>query len=108
MKIPRYDFVNHRREEKYDEPEPCDVILFEGIFALYSEKINNLMQMKIFMHCDDDIRLCRRLVRDNKERGRTVESILKQYNQFVKPSYDQFIKSTINLADLIVNGSVNN
>lgn len=66
------------------------------------------MQMKIFMHCDDDIRLCRRLVRDNAERGRSVESILMQYNKFVKPSYDQFIKPTLNFADMIVNGSINN
>lgn len=55
---------------------PAQVIVFEGIMALYDERIRELMSYKIFIHCDDDIRLCRRILRDVKERGRTVENVL--------------------------------
>lgn len=75
-RIPRYSFVTHAREEEWDVVEPTDIILFEGILALYDENIRELMQYSIFMHTDDDIRLCRRLLRDNVERGRSVEGIL--------------------------------
>lgn len=66
------------------------------------------MHYKIFIHCDDDIRLCRRIVRDVKERGREVDNILFQYNTFVKRSFDNYIKPTMNYADMIVPGSRNN
>lgn len=106
--IPRYNFVTHSPEEEKDIVEPTEVILFEGILSLYDARIRDLMQYKIFMHCDDDIRLCRRIVRDVKERGRDVSGVLHQYNRFVKRSFDEYIKPTMNYADMIVPGSRNN
>lgn len=92
------------------------MIVFEGILALYDERIRALMSYKIFIHCDgkwcviylDDIRLCRRILRDVNERGRTVESVLSQYNRFVKSSYDDFIAPSMSVADIIIPGSRDN
>ena len=66
------------------------------------------MTYKIFINCDDDIRLCRRLKRDTTERGRTVVSVLKQYNKFVKDAYRDFVYPTIKYADLVIPGFRNN
>lgn len=76
-----------------------DFILFEGIFALWDEEIRDMMDLKIFVHSDDDIRLLRRIERDVAHRGRTIEGVLKSYNRFVKPAYDEFIKPVSSLAD---------
>ena len=67
-----------------------------------------MMTYKIFINCDDDIRLCRRLKRDTTERGRTVVSVLKQYNKFVKDAYRDFVYPTIKYADLVIPGFRNN
>lgn len=72
---------------------------------MYDIRIRSMMHYKIFIHCDDDIRLCRRLVRDINERGREADGVLLQYNKFVKRSFDDFIKPTMNFADIIVPGS---
>jgi uridine kinase len=69
--------------------------LFEGIFALFDETIREYMDLKVFVHSDDDIRLLRRLKRDVIHRGRTVEGVIKSYNRFVKASYDEYIKPVI-------------
>ncbi|KAM3141916.1 hypothetical protein pb186bvf_006002 [Paramecium bursaria] len=106
--IPVYCFVTHQRLDKYEIVMPSQVIIFEGILALYDERIRNLMQYKIFMHCDDDIRLCRRIIRDVSERGRQVDGVLVQYNRFVKKSFEDFVKPTMSLADIIIPGSRNN
>ena len=103
--IPVYSFKTHSREPQGELIEPREVIFFEGILALYDARIRNLMNFKIFIHCDDDIRLCRRIVRDVNERGRQVEGVLHQYNRFVKKSFDNYIKPTMNYADIIVPGS---
>lgn len=78
------------------------IIIFEGILSFYDEDIRNLMDLKIFVLTDDDVRLGRRLIRDVKERGRTPESVLTQYNTHVKKSYDEFIKPTMKYADVII------
>jgi len=106
--IPIYDFKTHSRLETWQKLKPCDLILFEGIFALYDERIRNMMNLKVFLHCDEDVRLYRRLLRDTKERGRTPDGILYQYNRFVKSSFDDFIKPTMKHADLIVPGGASN
>jgi uridine kinase len=69
-----------------------DLILFEGIFALYDPGMRDIMDLKVFVHTDDDIRLLRRLKRDVITRGRTVEGVIKSYHRFVKASYDEYIK----------------
>jgi uridine kinase len=66
--------------------------MFEGILSFYDERIRNLFDLKIFVLTDDDLRFARRLARDIKERGRTIPSVIQQYNKFVKPSYEKFIK----------------
>jgi uridine kinase len=78
------------------------ILIFEGIMSLYEKRFRDLMDLKIFVMTDDDIRLSRRIQRDMAERGRTVEDILAQYNRFVKPSYDEFIKPIMKYADIII------
>jgi uridine kinase len=70
--------------------------------ALYEKRFRDLMDLKIFVMTDDDIRLSRRIRRDIAERGRTIEDVLRQYNKFVKASYDEFIKPTMKYADIII------
>lgn len=76
--------------------------MFEGIFGLYDARIRDMMDLKVFVMTDDDVRLSRRIVRDCTERGRTIEGVLVQYNRFVKKAYDDFIKPTMKFADLII------
>lgn len=102
VEIPVYSFVQNARTGETIRLNPADVILLEGIYALYEERIRALMYMKIFVQTDDDIRLARRLLRDTKERGREVPGILKQYMTFVKPAFDGYIKPTMKHADIIV------
>ena len=78
------------------------LLIFEGIMALYERRFRDLMDLKIFVLTDDDIRLARRIKRDIAARGRTIEDVLAQYNRFVKTAYDEFIKPTMKYADIIV------
>lgn len=78
------------------------ILIFEGIMSLYEKRFRDLMDLKIFVMTDDDIRLSRRIQRDMAERGRTIEDVLAQYNRFVKPSYDEFIKPIMKYADIII------
>ncbi|CAK79009.1 unnamed protein product (macronuclear) [Paramecium tetraurelia] len=107
-KIPNYSFVTYKRENEDGIIIPAQVIVFEGILALYDERIRNCMSYKIFIHCDDDIRLCRRIIRDVNERGRNVTSVLFQYSQFVKRSFENFIQPFMSQADLIIPGHRSN
>ncbi|CAK60596.1 unnamed protein product (macronuclear) [Paramecium tetraurelia] len=106
--VPIYCFVNHKRLDQCSIMLPAQVIVFEGIMALYDERIRDLMSYKIFIHCDDDIRLCRRILRDVKERQRTVESVLFQYTKFVKRAFENFIEPLMSQADLIIPGHRSN
>jgi uridine kinase len=80
----------------------ANVIIFEGIYGLYDQRIVDLMDLKIFVDTDDDIRLARRLKRDIAERGREMKGVLRQYTKFVKPSFDQWIRPTMRNADVII------
>ena len=80
----------------------ANVVIFEGIFALYDPRITELMDLKVFVDTDDDVRLARRLRRDIAERGRDLHGVIQQYTRFVKPSFDQFIRPTMRRADVIV------
>jgi uridine kinase len=102
VEIPSYSFVTHSR---LDETVPItrpEIVLFEGIFALYDERIRDQMDMKVFVDTDDDLRLARRIRRDIAERGRDVTGVLDQYERFVKPAYDNHIASTKRFADVIL------
>lgn len=103
IKMPVYDFTVHNRaKDQYTVVKPTKVILFEGIFALYDERIRDLASIKIFVESDADVRFIRRLIRDINQRGRTVDGVIKQYLTTVKPSYDTFIHPTRKHADLII------
>ncbi|CAG8482903.1 1545_t:CDS:10 [Ambispora gerdemannii] len=102
VEIPLYDFVTHSRLPATATIYGANVIIFEGIFALYDKQIMDLMELKIFVDTDPDIRLARRLKRDISERGRDLHGVLQQYARFVKPSYDDFIHPTLKNADVII------
>ena len=102
-KTPVYDYKTHtRKDNEFKLIEDVNVILLEGIFALYDKKIRDLMSMKIFLDTPSDIRILRRVKRDVNKRGRTIESVIEQYNNTVRPMYIKFVKPTKDYADLIV------
>ena len=100
--VPLYDFTTHSRLSETNRLEPNNLILYEGIYALYDKDICDRMDLKIFVQTEDDVRLSRRLLRDTKERGRSIEGVLSQYFKFVKPSFDEYIRPTMKFADIIV------
>ncbi|HEY8394228.1 MAG TPA: uridine kinase [Thermaerobacter sp.] len=99
---PVYNFHLHLREDRTVRVEPRDVIVVEGILVLAEEEIRNLLDIKIFVDTDADVRILRRLVRDMKQRGRTLESVINQYLQTVKPMHEQFVEPSKRYADLII------
>ena len=99
---PVYDYENHTRSSKTIHQEPKDVILIEGILILEDERLRDLMDIKVYVDTDDDIRIIRRIKRDMVERGRTLDSIIHQYITVVKPMYHQFIEPTKKFADIII------
>mmetsp|Transcript_4458 Transcript_4458/g.6542 ORF Transcript_4458/g.6542 Transcript_4458/m.6542 type:complete len:264 (+) Transcript_4458:762-1553(+) len=100
--VPVYDFKTHSRLEKKKETKGADVIIVEGILIFYSQELLKLMDMKIFVDTDDDVRLTRRIRRDIAERGREVIGVLDQWERFVKPNFDQYILPTKREADVII------
>lgn len=99
---PVYDYVAHTRSEATIIQEPKEVIILEGILILEDERLRDLMDIKIYVDTDDDIRIIRRIKRDMEERGRTLDSVIEQYLTVVKPMYHQFIEPTKRYADIIV------
>jgi uridine kinase len=99
---PVYDYVKHTRSDEIIIQEPKEVIILEGILILEDERLRDLMDIKIYVDTDDDIRIIRRIKRDMEERGRTLDSIIEQYLSVVKPMYNQFIEPTKRYADVIV------
>ena len=100
--IPVYDYVAHTRSHQVIHQEPKEVIILEGIMILEDERLRELMDIKIYVDTDDDIRIIRRIKRDMEERGRTLDSVIHQYLSVVKPMYHQFIEPTKRYADVIV------
>lgn len=99
---PTYDYTVHNRSDVTEIVHPSDVLIIEGLFALYTPEIRELEGIKIFVDTPADERFIRRLRRDVKERARTVESITEQYLTTVKPMHDQFIEPTKKYADIII------
>jgi uridine kinase len=99
---PTYEFASHTRSSKVARLDPVDVIIVDGIFALYSPEIRKHLNCAIFVDVSDDVRFIRRLRRDVDERGRTNEGVIKQYLSTVKPMHDQFVAPTKHQADLVV------
>ena len=99
---PTYDFIEHNRSKVTTKVSPTRIIMIEGILVLEDERVRDLATIKLFVESDDDIRFIRRLVRDTKERGRSIESVINQYLTTVKPMYYSFIKPTKRYADMII------
>lgn len=100
---PVYDFATHSRSLKTEIVEPKELIVIEGIMALVDRKLRELGDLKVYINASRERRLVRRIERDQKERGRTYESIIKQYFETVIPMYEEFIAPTEHYADLILN-----
>lgn len=99
---PRYDFTIHNRAKDTTTVEPREIIIVEGILILEDERIRNLLDIKVYVDTDADIRILRRLVRDIDERGRTVESVIDQYLTMVRPMHMEFTEPTKRYADIII------
>lgn len=102
IEMPVYDFKTHTRLPKTVHVEPGEVIILEGILVLYDQRVRELLDIKIFVDTPDDIRFIRRLVRDVKERGRTVDSVINQYLETVRPMHLEFVEPTKSFADIII------
>ncbi|KZT41250.1 P-loop containing nucleoside triphosphate hydrolase protein [Sistotremastrum suecicum HHB10207 ss-3] len=105
--IPIYSFTEHQRQSETKYLYGAAIIIAEGIMALQDPALRAIYDLKIFVQCDSDLMLARRIKRDVAERGRTVEGILEQYLRYVKPAYDNFVQPTSKYADIIVPGSQN-
>ncbi|KAL7422385.1 Uridine kinase [Cryptotrichosporon argae] len=105
--IPVYSFVHHQRMPETKSLYGASVIIVEGIMALNSPEMRKLYDLKVFVNCDSDLMLARRIKRDTRERGRDVDGILDQYLRFVKSSYDNFVQPSSKYADIIVPGANN-
>lgn len=99
---PVYDYVAHTRSSDVIIQEAKEVIILEGILILEDSRLRELMDIKLYVDTDDDIRIIRRIKRDMEERGRTLDSVIEQYLTVVKPMYHQFIEPTKRYADVIV------
>ena len=104
--IPIYDYTQHTRSEMTYRQEPQDVFIVEGILVLEDKRLRDLMDIKVFVDTDDDIRIIRRIKRDMEERGRSLDSIIEQFTSVVKLMYLQFIELTKRYADIVLAAGV--
>lgn len=102
IEMPTYDFVHHRRTTETIHVLSQKVVLFEGIMIYTNKAVRDLIDLKIFVDTPDDIRFIRRLLRDIKERGRTLDSVVEQYMGVVRPGHFEFIEPTKAFADIII------
>ena len=99
---PIYDFQSYNRLDETEHIEPSPIILLEGILVLEEEELRNLSDIKIYVDTDSDLRFIRRLLRDTKDRGRSLESVVDQYLKTVKPMHEAFVEQTKKYADIII------
>ena len=102
IECPVYDFTQHNRSDKTITIVPKKVIIVEGILIFENEDLRNLMDIRIFVDTDADVRLCRRIARDVGERGRTLQSVLDQYQNTVKPMHERYVEPSKKFANLVV------
>lgn len=102
IECPVYDFTVHNRSDETIHLEPRRVIIVEGILIFENEELRNLMDIRIFVDSDADIRLCRRIKRDVNKRGRSLESVLNQYQETVKPMHERYVEPSKKFAHLVV------
>ena len=99
---PVYDFTRHNRSDDTIHLVPRKVIIVEGILIFENKELRDLMDIRIFVDTDSDVRLCRRIVRDVRERGRTLESVVSQYLDTVKPMHEMYVEPSKKYANIIV------
>jgi len=99
---PVYDFTVHNRSEETIRIAPKKVIIVEGILIFENKELRDLMDIKVFVDTDADVRLCRRIKRDVRDRGRSLESVLEQYQNTVKPMHEMYVEPSKKHADIIV------
>ncbi len=104
---PVYDFTLHTRSNRTVEIMPRPIILIDGILIFHDEALRNCMDLKIYVETDADERILRRARRDIKERGRDLDSVIKQYLTTVKPMHNTYVNPTKVFADIILNGGKN-
>jgi uridine kinase len=102
VKSPHYDFKKNARLKTSNLIQPTKVVLFEGIFSLYDEEIRKMCDITAFLHVEADIRFIRRLHRDVEERGRSLDSVITQYYETVRPMYQKYLEPQRQYADFIV------
>lgn len=102
IEMPTYSFVEHLRNKETVHITPSRVIILEGILIFENEELRNMMDMKIFVDTDADVRFIRRMSRDVKSRGRDMDSVINQYLNTVKPMHEQFVEPSKKYADVIV------
>ena len=102
IEMPVYDFTHHTRAAETITVKPAPVIVIEGLFPLYDAAMRDMMSLKIFVDTDPDVRFIRRLQRDIRERGRTVDHVIEHYLATVRPMHNQFIEPTKRFADVIL------
>lgn len=102
INMPTYDYKNHTRSKKTLHIIPNKIILIEGILVLYDKNIRDITDTKIYVDADSDVRLQRRILRDTKERARSIESVLNQYIYQVKPMHEKYVEPSKKYADIII------
>lgn len=102
VEVPVYNYAIHNRSDQTITVRPAPVIIVEGILIFASPELCELMDLKVFVDTDADVRILRRIVRDVKARGRTLDSVVTQYLTTVKPMHEQFVEPSKRKADLIV------
>jgi len=102
VKMPQYSFTRHTHEENTIQMFPQPVIVLEGILILFEERLRELMDLKVYVDADPDVRFIRRLERDLHERGRSLSSVVQQYLAYVRPMHLRFVEPTKRYADVII------
>ena len=100
--VPIYDYRTNRRTDSTERVGPCKRLILEGIFTLWDADLRSLFDVKLFLNVEADVRFIRRLHRDVRERGRTLDSIIRQYYDTVRPMHHEFLEPTRQYADLVV------
>ncbi len=99
---PTYDYCNHKRNDAWQPMDAKRIIILEGILIFENKELCDLMDLRLFVDTDADIRFIRRLVRDVRDRGRSMDAVIKQYTSTVKPMHDQFVEPSKRRADIII------
>ncbi|MBR2962318.1 MAG: uridine kinase, partial [Alistipes sp.] len=99
---PVYSFVEHNRTDETVLVKPSKVIIIDGILIFENKSLRDMMDIKVFVDTDADLRLARRILRDVRERGRSMESVINQYTQTVKPMHEEFVEPSKRYADVII------